>query len=187
MKASRTLSSLLLAGTALGSLLASSLIAGGPAVEGTAIATERQPDPIGPVCHGSTSAGLLRLAQVRTEVPKAEMQAVMPAAAFAETEPPLWDGLGPVSYKITTASAQAQSYFDQGLRLAFAFNHGEAQRAFRKAQKLDPDCAMCFWGEALVLGPNINLPMQADAVAPAFAAAEEARMLAPKATPASRR
>jgi hypothetical protein len=51
-----------------------------------------------------------------------------------------------------------QTYFNQGLRLTYAFNHGEAQRAFRKAQKLDPDCAMCFWGEAPVLGPNINLP-----------------------------
>ena len=69
---------------------------------------------------------------------------------------------------------QAQAYFDQGLRLTYAFNHGEAQRAFRKAQKLDPACAMCFWGEALVLGPNINLPMQDDAVAPAFAAAQKA-------------
>jgi tetratricopeptide (TPR) repeat protein len=180
MKASNTLSSLLLAGSALGGLLASLLIVGGPAVEGTAIATERQPDPLGPVCHGSPSASLLRLAQVRTEVPKAEMQAALPAAAFADTEPPLWDGLGPITYKITTASPQAQSYFDQGLRLAYAFNHGEAQRAFRKAQKLDPDCAMCFWGEALVLGPNINLPMQDDAVAPAFAAAEKAQALAAK-------
>jgi tetratricopeptide (TPR) repeat protein len=125
----------------------------------------------------------MRLAQVRTEVPQAEMQAAMPAAAFADTEPPLWDGLGPVSYKITTASAQAQTYFDQGLRLAYAFNHGEAQRAFRKAQKLDPECAMCFWGEALVLGPNINLPMQNDAVAPAFAASEKAQALAAKASP----
>jgi hypothetical protein len=77
----------------------------------------------------------------------------------------------------------AQSYFDQGLRLAYAFNHGEAQRAFRKAQKLDPACAMCFWGEALVLGPNINLPMQEDAVAPAFAAAQKAKALADKASP----
>ncbi|HEV2958169.1 MAG TPA: tetratricopeptide repeat protein [Xanthobacteraceae bacterium] len=185
MKASRTLPPLLLAGTALGGLLASLLIVGGPTVEGTAIAAgaaERQPVPVGPVCHGSASAALLRLAQVRTEVPQAEMQAAMPAAAFADTEPPLWDGLGPVTYKIT-ARAPAQAYFDQGLRLAYAFNHGEAQRAFRKAQKLDPDCAMCFWGEALVLGPNINLPMQEDAVAPAFAAVEKAQALAAKASP----
>ena len=186
MKASRTLPPLLLAGTALGGLLASLLIVGSPAVEGTAIAAgaaERQPVPLGPVCHGAASGAVLRLAQVRTEVPKAEMQAALPAAAFADTEPPLWDGLGPVTYKITTASAEAQSYFDQGLRLAFAFNHGEAQRAFRKAQKLDPDCAMCFWGEALVLGPNINLPMQDDAVAPAFAATEKAQAVAAKTSP----
>src|SRR5215471_8191532 len=180
------MTSLLLAGTALGGLFALLTIAGGPAVEGSAIAAsaaERQPVPIGPVCHGPASASLLRLAQTRTEVPQAEMQAALPAAAFADTEPPLWDGLGPVSYKITTASAPAQSYFDQGLRLAYAFNHSEAQRAFRKAQKLDPDCAMCFWGEALVLGPNINLPMQDDAVAPAFAAIEKAKALAGKASP----
>jgi tetratricopeptide (TPR) repeat protein len=187
MKAPIKLPPLLLAGATLGGLLVSFAIAGGPIVEGTgvaaAVATEPQPGPAGPICHGSPSAALLRLAQVRTEVPKAEMQAALPAAAFADTEPPLWDGLGPVTYKVTTASAPAQAYFDQGLRLAFAFNHGEAQRAFRKAQKLDPDCAMCFWGEALVLGPNINLPMQDDAVAPAFAAAEKAQALAPKASP----
>src|SRR4029450_11378141 len=105
------------------------------------------------------------------------------APAFADTEPPLWTGLGSVTYKVSTTNERAQAYFDQGLRLAYAFNHGEAQRAFRMAQKLDPNCAMCFWGEVLVLGPNINLPMQEDAVAPAFAAAEKARTRAPKATP----
>ncbi len=186
MKASIPLPRLLLIGATLGALLASLTFVGGPVVEGTAIAagaTERQPGPVGPVCHGSPSANLLRLAQVRTEVPQAEMQAALPAAAFADTDPPLWDGLGPVTYKITTASAPAQAYFDQGLRLAFAFNHGEAQRAFRKAQKLDPDCAMCFWGEALVLGPNINLPMQDDAVAPAVTAIEKAQALASKGSP----
>jgi tetratricopeptide (TPR) repeat protein len=184
MKTSLTLPPLVLAGATLGGLLVAWTTAAGPGAEGTiaAAATERQALPPGLVCHGSPSS-LLRLAEVRTEVPKAEMQAVLPAAAFADTEPPLWDGLGPVTYKITTASAQAQSYFDQGLRLAYAFNHGEAQRAFRKAQKLDPDCAMCFWGEALVLGPNINLPMQDDAIAPAFAASEKAQALAAKTTP----
>ena len=136
----------------------------------------------GPASHGATGA-MMRLAQARTEVPPAGMQAAVPAPAFADSEPPLWEGLGAVTFKITTANEQAQSYFNQGLRLTYAFNHGEAQRAFRKAQKLDPDCAMCFWGEALVLGPNINLPMQEDAVAPAFAAAEKARGLAAKATP----
>ena len=140
-----------------------------------------------PVCHTPAApertSALMRLAQTRTEVPPAEMKAVMPAPAFADSDPPLWDGLGPVSYKVSTSKPEAQAYFDQGLRLAYAFNHGEAQRAFRKAQKLDPSCAMCFWGEALVLGPNINLPMPEDAVQPAFAAVEKALALGAQASP----
>jgi tetratricopeptide (TPR) repeat protein len=138
-----------------------------------------------PVCHTPAATGLpnmmLRLAQ--TEVPRAEMSAAGSASAFADTEPPLWSGLGSITHRITTANERAQNYFDQGLRLAYAFNHGEAQRAFRMAQKLDPDCAMCFWGEALVLGPNINLPMPEDAVAPAYAAAQKAKALADKTSP----
>ena len=88
--------------------------------------------------------------------------------------PPLFKDLGGLQYKISTANAQAQAYFDQGLRLTFAFNHAEAARAFRAAQKLDPNCAMCFWGEALVLGPNINAPMFPEAVASAVAAMKQA-------------
>ena len=83
---------------------------------------------------------------------------------------PLYDNLGTVGFAITTKNPMAQRYFDQGLRLAYGFNHAEAARAFRAAQKLDPDCAMCALGEALVLGPNINAPMDAEAVAPAMAA-----------------
>src|SRR6516165_8786778 len=139
------------------------------------------------ICHTPATAErtniVLRLAQARTEVPPTEMKAAVPAPAFADSEPPLWDGLGFVTYKISTSSAEAQAYFDQGLRLAYAFNHGEAQRAFRKAQKLDPSCAMCFWGEALVLGPNINLPMQENAVGPAFAAVQRALALSTNANP----
>ncbi|HEX2885459.1 tetratricopeptide repeat protein [Vineibacter terrae] len=179
---------LLVAGAALGGLFAPFAVGRVP-TDSIGIASSTAPT-FGadvPICRGSPSpvaAGVMfRLAQARTEVPQAEMQAASPAAAFAGTDPPLWEGLGGVTYRITTANELAQSYFNQGLRLAYAFNHSEAQRAFRKAQKLDPECAMCFWGEALVLGPNINLPMQEDAVAPAFAAVEKARMLAPRATP----
>jgi hypothetical protein len=139
-----------------------------------------------PLCHtpaaGNATAAMIRLAATRTEVLPTEMKAATPAPEFADIDPPLWDGLGPISYKITTANVMAQAYFDQGLRLAYAFNHGEAQRAFRKGQKLDPHCAMCFWGEGLVLGPNINLPMQEDAVAPAFTAMEKARAFSANAT-----
>jgi len=144
-------------------------------------------DPTFAFCHTSSSVAatraIIRLAASHTEVPPAEIKAASPALAFADADPPLWEGLGSVTYQITTSSAEAQSYFDQGLRLTYAFNHAEAQRAFRKAQKLDPDCAMCFWAEALVLGPNINLPMQDDAVAPAFAAARKAAALAAKTSP----
>lgn len=96
---------------------------------------------------------------------------------------PLWPNLGTVSYRVTTASPLAQRYFDQGLRLAYGFNHAEARRAFRKAQQIDPDCALCHWGEAMVLGPNINAPMEAEAAAPALAAVTRAMALAPAARP----
>lgn len=171
-----------LAGTALATLLAGSIasFAGAEATADISLA-----DPAITLCGAASAGGpprmMLRLAQ--TEVPRAEMSAAKSAPDFADTEPPLWSGLGSIAYKVTTANEKVQAYFDQGLRLAYAFNHGEAQRAFRKAQKLDPECAMCFWGEAYVLGPNINLPMQEDAVAPAYAAAQKAKALAGKATP----
>jgi tetratricopeptide (TPR) repeat protein len=88
----------------------------------------------------------------------------------ADNEPPLFTALGDFTYPITTDEAIAQRYFDQGLRLMHAFNHPEALRAFRFAQQIDPACAMCSWGEAYVLGPNINAPMDPAAVAPAAAA-----------------
>ena len=171
-----------LAGTAFAALMASNIVP--LAGAGASAADISLADPEIPFCQKAAASGpplMFRLAQ--TEVPRAEMSAASAAPDFAATEPPLWNGLGSITYKITTANEKAQAYFDQGLRLAYAFNHGEAQRAFRKAQKLDPDCAMCFWGEAFVLGPNINLPMQEDAVAPAYAAAQKAKALAGKASP----
>lgn len=91
--------------------------------------------------------------------------------------PPLWDNLGDYSYAITTKEPLAQQYFDQGLRLTYGFNHFEAIRAFKKAQELDPTCAMCFWGEAFSWGSNLNLPMLPDAVEPAYLAVTRAREL----------
>ena len=102
--------------------------------------------------------------------------------AYEEAEPQLWDDLGTLSYKISTKSGEAQRYFDQGLRQAANFNHAEARRAFRKAQRLDPGCALCFLGEALVLGPNINVPMAPEANPPAMAALKQAQALAQSAT-----
>ena len=70
---------------------------------------------------------------------------------------PLFDGMGDHSHPITSDVAYTQRYFDQGLTIDFAFNHAESARSFKAAQTLDPQCAMCFWGEALALGPNINV------------------------------
>jgi tetratricopeptide (TPR) repeat protein len=70
---------------------------------------------------------------------------------------PLFDGMGSHHHPITTKDPDAQKYFDQGLIIDFAFNHAESVRSFRAAQRLDPECAMCYWGEALALGPNINV------------------------------
>lgn len=103
---------------------------------------------------------------------------VIKAALSAATDKtPLYDNLGSLHMPITTGVPEAQSYFDQGVRLSYAFNHAEARRAFREGQRLDPSCAMCFWGEALVLGPNINAPMSPDDVAPAIAAIAAAQKL----------
>jgi tetratricopeptide (TPR) repeat protein len=111
------------------------------------------------------------------------MHAPPPASttSYDEATPPLFDNLGSHSWKITTSNPQAQAFFDQGLRLAYGFNHAEARRAFRQAQRLDPNCAMCAWGEAYVLGPNINVPMDPTANAPALAALQRAQALAPNA------
>lgn len=73
---------------------------------------------------------------------------------------PFFEGLGQRHFAITTDSELAQRYFDQGVALAYGFNHAEAARSFREVVKLDPDCAMGWWGIALVLGPNINAPME---------------------------
>src|SRR5512147_2004173 len=69
-----------------------------------------------------------------------------------EARPPLMQ-LGSWSHRVTTSSTEAQKYFDQGLRLSYGFNHAEAERAFREAARLDPACAMAWWGVALVQGP----------------------------------
>src|SRR5688572_10419082 len=69
---------------------------------------------------------------------------------------PLFEGMDILNYPITTKNPEAQKFFNQGLLLAYAFNHAEAARSFFHATRLDPTCAMCFWGYAYVLGPNYN-------------------------------
>ncbi len=81
---------------------------------------------------------------------------------------PVLEGLGDHHHEVTTSSERAQLFFDQGLKLTYGFNHQEALRAFKEAARLDPDCAMAYWGWALVLGPNLNLPMRPEVVQQAY-------------------
>ena len=103
---------------------------------------------------------------------------VRPSAPAETSSVPLRLNLGDYTYPISTSVPLAQRYFDQGLILAFGFNHAEASRSFQEAQRLDPMCAMCSWGEALVLGPNINAPMADTDVPRAYELAQKAQALA---------
>ena len=101
---------------------------------------------------------------------------------------PLFEGMGDYHRSITTSDPGAQRYFNQGMVLAFGFNHAEAIRSFRAAQKLDDQCAMCYWGEALATGPNINVTSKGKAImspeerVAAYAAVQRAVELKEKAT-----
>ncbi len=110
--------------------------------------------------------------------------------ATAETaphgRPKLLEGLPAANHPITTSTEEAQQYFDQGLILLYGFNHEAAIRSFEEALRLDPDCAMCHWGVAIGLGPNINRPMGPEAAAQAWAASQRALEAAANATPRER-
>ena len=122
------------------------------------------------------------LQQYETRTP---VMSDMHAAHSAENgaPPPLYSDLGTHHHPVSCSPA-AQQYFDQGLRLVYGFNHDEAVRAFKEAARLDPNCAMAYWGIALALGPNINQPLDAERAQAANDALHQATALAPKASPA---
>lgn len=99
---------------------------------------------------------------------------------------PLYPDLTTSPFPVSTRDTQARRYFSQGLLLTYGFNHAGAVRSFREAQRLDPNCAMCWWGEALALGPNINAPMDGRDQTAALGAMDRAMALRDKATPMER-
>jgi tetratricopeptide (TPR) repeat protein len=107
-----------------------------------------------------------------------------PAAELAAV--PLFTNLGTFGREISTSVADAQRYFDQGMRLTYAFNHAEAIRAFEEATRLDPECAICEWGIAYAYGPNINAPMDSASGVLAYEAAQRASTLSEYASPVER-
>jgi len=117
------------------------------------------------------------------EAPVVVAQAPAAAPAVVSAGPHRFDTLGALHRPISSTNADAQAWFDQGLRMAYGFNHQAAGQAFAEAVKADPECAICWWGQALVLGPNINVPMVPEAAAPAWEAAQKALALRDKASP----
>ena len=97
----------------------------------------------------------------------------------------LYDDLGTLEHPVTTDSSDAQAYFNQGLRLSFGFWWDEAARSFKEATRLDPDCAMAYWGVALALGPYVNDAVGSDPEG-ALAAIQKAQELAGNASESER-
>ena len=111
-----------------------------------------------------------------------------PPAQAAQTAPngaiaPRLQNLGSHTFPVSTRTRDAQAFMNQGLNLAYAFNHAEARRAFREAARLDPDLAMAYWGQALVLGPNINALMEPNEEPQAYELVQKAMSLRSRATP----
>lgn len=108
-----------------------------------------------------------------------------PAHAAMQAPMPLYPGLGGLDFPVT-ANAQARPYFLQGLMFSYGFNHAAAVRSFKEAQRLDPGCALCWWGEAFAYGPNINAPMDPSSIEATMAAVAKAQSLKAKASPVER-
>ncbi|MEM8562218.1 MAG: hypothetical protein AAGF57_08285 [Pseudomonadota bacterium] len=114
--------------------------------------------PVGPALEATQTTDVI------LETPVELSQADIQADVISRAQAPLLAGLGGFSYPISTDDQWVQRYFDQGMVMAAGFNHAEAVRAFKAGQRLDPNCGMCFWGEALALGPNINVTSKGKAI-----------------------
>lgn len=130
------------------------------------------------------AAALLAFAACRNAGPVAD------AAPEPAVSPPemamvgahLLEGLGDYHFPVTSKHPEVQRWFDQGLMLTFGFNHDAAERSFLKATELDPDCAMCWWGASLVVGPHVNAAMDPADNADAWSRLQKAKALAPNAS-----
>jgi len=144
---------------ALGVAVAASGCAGSVAAQGPATAVGTGAPPGGHVHY--------------VEPPAA--QASQPSASGAIA--PRLQNLGAHTFPVSTRNRDAQAFMNQGLNLAYAFNHAEARRAFREAARLDPELAMAYWGQSLVLGPNINALMEPNEEPQAYELVQKAMSL----------
>ncbi len=133
-------------------------------------------------CYGAILAAIMGLAWVPGEV---AADSSRPKAAHEERVP-LYENLGSLHHPISTNHPKAQQYFDQGLRLVYAFNHEEAINSFREALRFDDRAAMAWWGIALALGPNINAAMGPNEERQAYGAIQQAKKFSGKIQPRER-
>lgn len=116
---------------------------------------------------------IVQLASCAQKTPQEDVQSATVPGQIA----PRLQNLGNHKFIVTTSSPRAQLFISQGMMLTYGFNHAEASRSFREAARLDPNCAMAYWGMALVLGPNINLAMPPEAESQAYALIQKAMAL----------
>jgi len=124
----------------------------------------------------------------QTAIPVAVCASPAPGSSIKDLDTtrqiaPVLTNLGDYGFRISTSNNDAQRFFNQALNLYYGFNHLEAYRSFREAARLDPSCAMCWWGQALSLGPNINAPMDPSDGGVVYKAVRRAQVNASGATP----
>lgn len=127
------------------------------------------------------SSAFLAILVLCPPAPAQEHSMPVPATAV-----PLESGLGDLHFAVTTRNAEAQRYFDQGMRSIYGFNHEIAVASFKRATELDPDLALGYWGQALALGPNINMDVDPAREDQAFEAEKVALAHLPSASPKER-
>ena len=144
------------------------------------------------LCHRSSLlagtfallAALVQSAAAQTPPAGGHVHYAEPPEQQAATGPlaPRLQNLGTHTFPVSTRNREAQLFMNQGLNLAYAFNHAEARRAFREAARLDPNLAMAYWGQALVLGPNINALMEPNEEPQAYELVQKALSLKSRAS-----
>lgn len=127
----------------------------------------------------SVAVALLACTGTRTDTAQVAQPAAPPEVIPGAT---LLEGLGDHSFPVTTSHPEVQRWFDQALMLTYGFNHDAAERSFLRATQLDPQCAMCWWGASLVLGPHVNAAMDPANNERAWARLQKAVALAPQAS-----
>jgi len=136
-----------------------------------------------------STVGLLSIAAclALADAPRAQTAPAKPVLErYSEPIPIYKTGLGKFTRPMSSKSAEAQQYFDQGFQMMYSFAKPEAVRSFRQAWKQDSDCAICYWGEAWAWGSYLNAPMRDDEAPHAYAAAQKALSLKERATPKER-